>query len=84
LADRNGVIDLDLPISGSLNDPEFRLAPVIFKIIGNLIMKAVTSPFALLANALGGSSDLSAVAFAPGSAQLDEAARAGWTRWPRR
>ena len=40
-------------------------------------MKAVTSPFALLANALGGSSDLSAVAFAPGSAQLDEAARAG-------
>ncbi len=80
LADRNGVIDLDLPISGSLNDPEFRLAPVIFKIIGNLIMKAVTSPFALLANALGGSSDLSAVAFAPGSAQLDEAARAGLDR----
>lgn len=77
LADRNGVIDLDLPVSGSLNDPEFRLAPVIFKIIGNLIMKAVTAPFALLANALGGSSDLGTVAFAPGSAQLDEAARAG-------
>ncbi len=77
LADRNGVIDLDLPISGSLNDPEFRLAPVIFKIIGNLIMKAVTAPFSLLAGAFGGSDDLSAVAFAPGSAALDEEARKG-------
>lgn len=77
LADRNGVIDLDLPISGSLNDPEFRLAPVIFKIIGNLIMKAVTAPFSLLAGAFGGSDDLSAVAFAPGSAALDDEARKG-------
>lgn len=77
LADRNGVIDLDLPISGSLNDPQFRLGPVIFKIIGNLIMKAVTAPFALLTSALGGSADLSTVAFAPGSAQLDDAARQG-------
>lgn len=77
LVDRNGVIDLDLPISGSLNDPEFRLAPVIFKIIGNLIMKAVTAPFALLTSALGGGGDLSRVDFAPGSAQLDETARAG-------
>lgn len=76
LADRNGVIDLDLPISGSLNDPQFRLAPVIFKIIGNLIMKAVTSPFALLSGAFGGDADSSgAVVFAPGSAALDAAAR---------
>lgn len=76
LADRNGVIDLDLPISGSLNDPQFRLAPVIFKIIGNLIMKAVTAPFALLSGAFGGEADSGgAVVFAPGSAQLDAAAR---------
>ncbi len=76
LADRNGVIDLDLPISGSLNDPQFRLAPVIFKIIGNLIMKAVTSPFALLSGAFGGDAASSgAVVFAPGSAALDAAAR---------
>lgn len=76
LADRNGVIDLDLPISGSLNDPQFRLAPVIFKIIGNLIMKAVTAPFALLSGAFGGEADSGgAVVFAPGSAQLDAAGR---------
>jgi uncharacterized protein involved in outer membrane biogenesis len=75
LADRNGVIDVDLPIKGSLNDPEFRLAPVIFKILGNLIMKAITSPFSLLASALGGGDELGQVVFAPGSAALDAPAR---------
>ncbi|MEG0976473.1 MAG: DUF748 domain-containing protein [Comamonas sp.] len=76
LADRNGVIDLDLPISGSLNDPQFRLAPIIFKVIGNLIMKAVTSPFALLSGAFGDSAEGSQVAFAAGSAVLDDATKA--------
>jgi len=71
LADRNGVIDINLPISGSLNDPQFRLGPIIFKVIVNLIVKAITSPFTLLASAFGGGGDeLSAVNFAPGSAVL--------------
>lgn len=75
LADRNGVIDLDLPISGSLNDPQFRLAPIIFKVIGNLIMKAVTAPFALLSGAFAGGDESGAVTFAPGSAELDAKAK---------
>jgi hypothetical protein len=76
LADRNGVIDLNLPLSGSLNDPQFRIGPVIFKIIGNLIAKAITSPFSLLASAFGGGGDeLSVVHFAPGSAVLTPEAR---------
>jgi hypothetical protein len=71
LADRNGVIDIDLPISGSLNDPQFSLGPVIFKVIINLVLKAITAPFSLLAGAFGGGGDeLSAVGFAPGSALL--------------
>lgn len=70
LADRQGVIDLDLPISGSLNDPQFRIGPVIGKIIVNLIGKALTSPFSLLASALGGGDEMSHVPFAPGSATL--------------
>ncbi|MDD2178566.1 DUF748 domain-containing protein [Acidovorax sp. D2M1] len=70
LADRQGVIDLDLPISGSLNDPQFRIGPVIFKIIVNLIGKALTSPFSLLASAFGGGDEMSHVPFAPGSATL--------------
>lgn len=73
LADRHGVIDLNLPISGSLNDPQFQISSVIWKVLGNLITKALTAPFSLLASAFGGgdsSEDLSAIAFAPGSAQL--------------
>jgi hypothetical protein len=78
LADSNGVIDLDLPISGSLNDPQFSIGPVIFKAIMNLIGKAITAPFTLLAHALGGAggSDMSQVPFAPGSAVLSDAAKA--------
>jgi len=77
LADRNGVIDIDLPVSGSLNDPQFRLMPIVFKIIGNLIVKAITAPFSLLASALGGGGDeLSMVSFDAGSAALSDAAKA--------
>ena len=79
LADSHGVIDLDIPISGSLNDPQFSLGPIIVKAIVNLIGKAITAPFRLLAGALGGGGaggeDMANVAFAPGSAQLSGKAR---------
>ncbi|MBK8665868.1 MAG: DUF748 domain-containing protein [Burkholderiales bacterium] len=77
LADSQGVIDLDLPISGSLNDPQFSVGPIIFKAIVGLIGRAITAPFTLLARALGGAGgeDMSHVAFAPGSAELGAKAR---------
>ena len=77
LADRNGVIDLDLPLTGSLNDPQFSVGSLIFKALGNLIVKAVTAPFSLLANAFGGSGgpgESSAIGFDAGSAALSAAA----------
>ena len=78
LADRNGVIDINVPVSGSLNDPQFRLAPIVFKLIVNLVVKAITAPFSLLASAFGGDGDeLSMVSFAPGSATLTPEARTG-------
>jgi hypothetical protein len=78
LADRNGVIDIDLPISGSLNDPQFSLGPVIVKVILNLIAKAITAPFSLLASAFGGSAEeLGVVGFASGSAVLAPEGQAG-------
>lgn len=81
LADRNGVIDIDLPVSGSLNDPQFRLGPIIGKLVLNLIGKALTSPFSLLAGALGGSdSEMSSVPFAPGSAALSPQAEKNLAR----
>ena len=76
LADRNGVIDLDLPVSGSINDPQFSLGGVIWKIVTSLIVKAVTAPFSLLASAFGGGgSELSTIEFAPGTATLAPAAK---------
>jgi uncharacterized protein involved in outer membrane biogenesis len=82
LADRNGVIDINLPISGSLNDPQFSLGSVILKVIVNLITKAITAPFTLLASAFGGSGgeELGTVPFAPGSAALSAQATAGLDR----
>jgi Domain of Unknown Function (DUF748) len=79
LSDRNGVIDLDLPISGSLNDPQFSIGPIIIKVIINVIVKAITAPFSLLASAFGGGGgdELSTVAFASGSAGLSDTAKAG-------
>ncbi|MES2412338.1 MAG: DUF748 domain-containing protein [Pseudomonadota bacterium] len=78
LADRNGVIDIDLPISGSLSDPQFSIGPIIIKVILNVIVKAITAPFSLLAGAFGGGGDeLSAVSFPVGSAQLGADARTG-------
>ncbi|MDM7949934.1 DUF748 domain-containing protein [Hydrogenophaga sp.] len=76
LADRSGVIDINLPVSGSINDPQFRIGPIIFKLIFNLIGKAITAPFSLLASALGGGGDeLSKVDFAPGRAVLADEGR---------
>ncbi len=69
LSDRNGVIDVDLPISGSLNDPQFSIWPVVWKVIGNLITKALTAPFALFSGG-GGGDELSSIAFAPGTADI--------------
>lgn len=75
LADSHGVIDLNLPISGSLNDPQFRIAPVVFKIIGNIIRKAVTAPFSLLTGAFASEDDKSDIAFEPGRASLNSQAQ---------
>jgi uncharacterized protein involved in outer membrane biogenesis len=70
LKDRNGVIDVNLPIGGSLNDPKFSVGGIIFKLIINLLTKALTAPFALLAG--GGEQDLSQVLFVSGTAKLQE------------
>ena len=77
LADRNGVIDINVPISGSLNDPQFSIGSLIFKALGNLIVKAVTSPFTLLTGGLGGGGrgEASEIGFDAGSSALTAAAK---------
>jgi len=70
LKDRHGVIDLNLPVRGSLDDPTFRLGPIIWQIIGNLIEKVVTAPFALIGSLFEGAEKAQYVDFAPGSSVM--------------
>lgn len=76
LRNNRGEIDLNLPISGSLDDPQFSLGGIIVKVIVNLFVKAVTSPFALIGSMFGGGEELSSLAFAPGQVELDAQALA--------
>jgi uncharacterized protein involved in outer membrane biogenesis len=72
LKDRNGVINLDLPIQGTLDDPKFSVWGVIVQIVVNLVTKAITAPFALLGAIAGAPAgeQLAYVEFAPGRADL--------------
>ncbi|WP_227814508.1 DUF748 domain-containing protein [Nitrogeniibacter aestuarii] len=75
LKNSKGEIDLSVPVSGTLDDPQFSIGGLVWKAFFNLIVKAVTSPFALLGSAFGGGEELAYVEFAPGSAQLSSAER---------
>jgi len=75
LKDRNGVIDIDLPMTGSLDDPQFRMGPLIWKAFVGLISKAATAPFALLGSLFGGGEEMNIIEFEPGGAALDPAAQ---------
>ena len=77
LRDRKGVIAFDLPIQGSLDDPDVKYGQLVWKAVFGLLGKIATSPFALIGNLFGSDAgDLSSVAFAPGSSSLDAAATA--------
>ncbi|MDD5160676.1 MAG: DUF748 domain-containing protein [Sulfuricurvum sp.] len=71
LEDSEGVIDVDLPIEGDVNKPDFKYGTVVWQVIKNLFTKAVTSPFRLLGSIMGIESDtLASIDFEPGSATL--------------
>jgi uncharacterized protein involved in outer membrane biogenesis len=72
LKDRNGEIKLDIPVTGSLDDPKFSIWGIILKVIINLITKAATSPFSLLGAMVGGGEELSYVEFDYGSSAITE------------
>ena len=67
LEDNDGVIDLNLPVEGNLDEPDFKYGTLVWKTLGNLITKAVTAPFAVLGAAMGLDGDeLSYIEFEPG------------------
>ena len=74
LKNRRGEIKVNLPISGSLDDPQFSVGKIIVQVIINLLTKAIASPFALLGAAFGGGEELSYLEFDHGRIALTSAA----------
>ena len=72
LTDKDGVIEIDVPMSGSIDDPDFSVGRMVWKAVGNLFTKLVTAPFAALGKLFGGGGGetLERVDFAAGSAGL--------------
>jgi hypothetical protein len=75
--DRNGIIDISLPTQGDLDNPDFEIGALILKAFLNVMTKAVTSPFSMIAN-LGGTDNqqLNAIAFDFGSKSLNSTQQA--------
>ena len=71
LKDSEGKIDIDLPVGGDLDDPEFSYGGVIWQALGNLIVKIVASPFTLLGKLIGvEASELEYIQFIDGRSDL--------------
>ncbi|CAJ0785576.1 hypothetical protein LMG19083_01317 [Ralstonia psammae] len=78
LKNSRGEIDVRVPVSGSLDDPQFSIGGVILRAFVNLIARAVTAPFSLLASAFGGSGgeELGYIEFDPGTSNISPATEA--------
>ena len=72
LQDSNGVIDLGMEVSGDVNSPDFSVGSIVMTAITNVITKAVTSPFSLLASLIGTDEELDKLVYSPGSSTLAE------------
>jgi len=72
LKDRNGQIKLDIPVSGSLDDPKFSVWRIVLQVIVNLLTKAATAPFALLGSLFGGGEEISFLEFDYGDYKVNE------------
>jgi hypothetical protein len=73
LKDSQGVIELDVPLTGSLDDPQFSFWPIVGQAFRNILQRLVTAPFAMLGSLFKSDAPLDFVPFAAGSPQLDPA-----------
>ena len=72
LRDADGKINLDIPVTGRIDDPEFSVWRIVLQVIVNLLTKVATAPFALLGSLFGGGEELSYIEFDAGSAVITE------------
>lgn len=79
LKDTDGKIQLELPVSGDLNNPQFSVMPIVWQTLRNLVLRAASAPFKFIAGLVSGGSDvdISTVQFAAGSSKLDGDAEGG-------
>ena len=71
LSDQNNQINIDLPVEGNLDDPDFKYGGVIWAAVKKLFADITLAPFRFLGNALGlGNKDLSSIDFLAGSSEL--------------
>ncbi len=72
LSDADGKIKLDMPITGSLDDPQFSVSGLIFDTLVNVLTKIISSPFNAVASLIGSEEDISTITFLPGESTLDD------------
>ncbi len=72
LRDSEGKINLDIPLTGHTDDPEFSVWRIVLQVIVNILTKVATAPFALLGSLFGGGEELSYIEFDAGSTALTE------------
>jgi len=71
LTDSNGKIDLELPVAGDIDNPEFSYGHVIWQAIRTVITRIVTAPFRALGSLFGsGAETLGDIVFDAGSARV--------------
>jgi hypothetical protein len=75
LRDQNGVIKLDVPVEGRLDDPEFHFWQLVWQAIRNILFRAASAPFDFLASLFKGADQAKTISFDPGSAELSPDAR---------
>lgn len=75
LKNRKGEIHIDKSVSGDLSDPKFSIVDIVMKVFINVLVKAATSPFAVLGSMFGGGEDINFVLYQPGQASLDQEAK---------
>ena len=68
LEDGDGIIDIDMPVEGNMDEPDFKYGALLLKTFANLIVKVVASPFKFLGAAMGiDGEELEFADFEPGS-----------------
>jgi len=74
MKDGDGKINLELPITGRLDDPQFSVSALVFKALGNVIGKIASAPFKMLASLVnfGSDEDLSMIGFSEGNPEVTD------------